>query len=42
MAEFLQTETLRKWRMRLRDKRIRALIASRLDRLAEEWSEENG
>jgi putative addiction module killer protein len=34
MIEFLQTETFRKWRIRLRDERIRALIASRLDRLA--------
>jgi putative addiction module killer protein len=31
---FKQTETFRKWRLRLRDQRIRALIASRLDRLA--------
>ncbi len=34
MIELLQTETFRKWRMRLKDERIRALIASRLDRLA--------
>jgi putative addiction module killer protein len=34
MVEFKQTETFRKWRMRLKDQRIRALIASRLDRLA--------
>ena len=34
MMEFLQTETFRKWRTRLRDQRTRALIASRLDRLA--------
>src|ERR1035441_1739684 len=34
MIEFLQTETFRKWRIRLRDERIRALIASRLDRLS--------
>ncbi len=34
MMEFKQTETFRKWRMRLKDERIRALIASRLDRLA--------
>jgi putative addiction module killer protein len=34
MTEFKQTETFRKWRMRLKDQRIRALIASRLDRLA--------
>jgi putative addiction module killer protein len=33
MIEFKQTETFRKWRIRLRDERIRALIASRLDRL---------
>jgi len=29
-----QTETFRKWRIRLKDGRARALIASRLDRLA--------
>lgn len=29
-----QTETFRKWRARLKDHRVRALIASRLDRLA--------
>jgi len=40
--EFKQTETFRKWRMRLKDERARGLIASRLDRLAAEWSEENG
>ena len=34
MIEFKQTETFRKWRTRLRDERARALIASRLDRLA--------
>jgi putative addiction module killer protein len=34
MMEFRQTETFRKWRIRLKDQRIRALIASRLDRLA--------
>jgi putative addiction module killer protein len=34
MVEFKQTETFRKWRIRLKDERIRALIASRLDRLA--------
>jgi putative addiction module killer protein len=34
MIEFKQTETFRKWRTRLKDQRIRALIASRLDRLA--------
>jgi putative addiction module killer protein len=34
MIEFKQTDTFRKWRIRLKDIRIRALIASRLDRLA--------
>jgi putative addiction module killer protein len=34
MIEFKQTEIFRKWRTRLKDLRIRALIASRLDRLA--------
>lgn len=34
MIEFRQTETFRRWRIRLKDERIRALIASRLDRLA--------
>ena len=34
MIELKQTETFRKWRTRLRDHRARALIASRLDRLA--------
>lgn len=34
MIEFRQTETFRRWRTRLRDRRVRALIASRLDRLA--------
>jgi putative addiction module killer protein len=34
MFELKQTETFRKWRTRLRDERVRALIASRLDRLA--------
>ena len=34
MMEFKQTETFRKWRIRLKDQRGRALIASRLDRLA--------
>ncbi len=29
-----QTEAFRKWRLRLRDERARAAIASRLDRLA--------
>ena len=34
MIELRQTETFRKWRLRLKDVRVRALIASRLDRLA--------
>lgn len=34
MFEFKQTQTFRKWRLRLKDERARALIASRLDRLA--------
>jgi putative addiction module killer protein len=34
VVEFKQTETFRKWRTRLKDERARALIASRLDRLA--------
>ena len=34
MIELKQTEIFRKWRTRLRDQRARALIASRLDRLA--------
>jgi putative addiction module killer protein len=34
MIEFKQTETFRRWRARLKDERARALIASRLDRLA--------
>lgn len=34
MIELKQTETFRRWRVRLKDVRIRALIASRLDRLA--------
>jgi putative addiction module killer protein len=34
MIEFRQTETFRRWRTRLKDQRVRALIASRLDRLA--------
>src|ERR1035438_8934355 len=34
IIEFKQTETFRKWRTRLKDERARALIASRLDRLA--------
>jgi putative addiction module killer protein len=34
MFEIKQTETYQKWRTRLKDERARALIASRLDRLA--------
>lgn len=34
MLELKQTEAFRDWRTRLRDERARALIASRLDRLA--------
>lgn len=34
MIELKQTETFRKWRTRLKDQRVRGLIASRLDRLA--------
>ena len=34
MIELKQTETFRKWRAKLKDERARALIASRLDRLA--------
>ncbi|WP_114429519.1 type II toxin-antitoxin system RelE/ParE family toxin [Phyllobacterium bourgognense] len=34
MIELGQTETFRKWRTELKDQRARALIASRLDRLA--------
>ena len=34
MIEFRQTEKFRKWRIKLKDQRARALIASRLDRLA--------
>jgi putative addiction module killer protein len=34
MFTLKQTETFRKWRTRLKDERARALIASRLDRLA--------
>jgi putative addiction module killer protein len=33
MVEIKQTETFRKWRMQLKDGRVRGLIASRLDRL---------
>jgi putative addiction module killer protein len=34
MFELKQTETFHKWRTRLKDERARALIVSRLDRLA--------
>jgi len=34
MHELKQTETFRKWRLQLKDERTRAVIASRLDRLA--------
>lgn len=34
MLELRQTETFHRWRLRLKDGRARALIASRLDRLA--------
>ena len=34
MIELKQTETFRKWRLRIKDQRVRGLIASRLDRLA--------
>jgi putative addiction module killer protein len=34
VLELRQTETFRRWRLGLRDERARALIASRLDRLA--------
>jgi len=34
MIELKQTETFRKWRLRLRDVRAKAAIAARLDRLA--------
>ncbi len=34
VLELRQTEAFRRWRLRLRDDRVRALIASRLDRLA--------
>ena len=35
VLELKQTETFRKWRQRLKDHRGRAMIASRLDRLAQ-------
>lgn len=34
MFELKQTEVFRKWWMKLRDERARALVAARLDRLA--------
>ncbi len=34
MIDLKQTETFRKWRTKIKDDRARALIASRLDRLA--------
>lgn len=34
MIEIKQTEKFRKWRSRLKDQRARAVIASRIDRLA--------
>jgi putative addiction module killer protein len=34
MLELKETELFRKWRTKLKDERARALIASRLDRLA--------
>jgi putative addiction module killer protein len=34
LIELKQTQTFQKWRTRLKDERVRALIASRLDRLA--------
>jgi putative addiction module killer protein len=34
MIELKQTDTFRKWRTKLKDEKVRALIASRLDRLA--------
>lgn len=34
MIELQQTDTFKKWRMGIRDQRIRAAIAARLDRLA--------
>ncbi|HTW79528.1 MAG TPA: type II toxin-antitoxin system RelE/ParE family toxin [Terracidiphilus sp.] len=33
MLELRQTDTFRKWRLKLSDERARALIASRIDRL---------
>jgi putative addiction module killer protein len=34
MVEIKQTETFRKWRLQLKDEKVRGLIASRLDRLS--------
>jgi len=34
MIELLQTDLFRRWRTGIKDQRLRALIASRLDRLA--------
>jgi putative addiction module killer protein len=34
MIELKQTDTFRKWRLKLKDERARSAIASRLDRLA--------
>jgi putative addiction module killer protein len=34
MMEIRQTETFRKWRLRLKDDQARAIVASRIDRLA--------
>lgn len=34
MITLLQTDTFKKWRLQLKDERIRGLIASRLDRLS--------
>ncbi len=34
MLLFKQTEVFRKWRLQLKDARVRAVVASRLDRLA--------
>jgi putative addiction module killer protein len=38
MIELKQTEAFRKWRLRLKDHRVRAIIASRLDRLAQGYA----
>jgi len=38
VLELKQTETVRKWRQRLKDHRARAMIASRLDRLAQGYA----